>query len=245
MTAEAGRKESRLFSRFLLSATVVAGDRYGSTGALLWRGCAYPGNSPSFKNALRRCTPITLRSKPSCIQERNATKRQRHLARGVRLPCGLCSQTARLRGCQRLWPFDPTKGPQNGRGRNNRATGNPSGPGIRATGRQFALHPCFIVSLTLCDPTPWATLKKWEKGCRQHIPAPPTNGFNPSGRISALSRSPGGKSFCAVLPCLPFTRFPFNPFALLPFSYPISCSRAAFAATATPSIDRRLPTCFS
>jgi len=99
MTAEAGRKESRLFSRFLLSATVVAGDRYGSTGALLWRGCAYPGNAPSFKNALRRCTPITLRSKPSCIQERNATKRQRHLARGVRLPCGLCSQTARLQVC--------------------------------------------------------------------------------------------------------------------------------------------------
>jgi len=65
MTAEAGRKESRLFSRFLLSATVVAGDRYGSIAALLWRGCAYPGNSPSFKNALRRCTPITLRSKPS------------------------------------------------------------------------------------------------------------------------------------------------------------------------------------
>jgi hypothetical protein len=96
---------------------------------------------------------------------------------------------ANLRGCQCLWPFDPTKGPQNGRGRNNRATGNPSGPGIRATGWQFALHPCLIVSLTLCDPTPWATLKKWEKGCRQHIPAPPTNGSNPSGRISALSRS--------------------------------------------------------
>src|SRR5260370_41854165 len=92
MTEKAGGKEARLFSRFLLSATVVAGDRYGSMGALLWRGCAYPGNSPSFKNGLRRCTPITLRSKPSCIQERNATKRQRHLARGVRLPCGLCSQ---------------------------------------------------------------------------------------------------------------------------------------------------------
>src|SRR5260370_42113447 len=115
MTEKAGGKEARLFSRFLLSATVVAGDRYGSMGALLWRGCAYPGNSPSFKNGLRRCTPITLRSKPSCIQERNATKRQRHLARGVRLPCGLCSQdrqaaslpdmTVRLLTCEAVSAF--------------------------------------------------------------------------------------------------------------------------------------------
>src|SRR5258708_22269131 len=84
-------------------------------------------------------------------------------------------------------------------------------------------------------------VEKVGKGMQAAHPCSSDKRVQPFRQDFSAFEEPGGKSFCALLPCLPFTRFPFNPFALLPFSYPISCSRAAFAATATPSIDRRPP----
>jgi hypothetical protein len=167
MTAETGRKESRLFLDSYSAPRLSLEIDTDRSALCCGGGAPNQGTPPSFKNALRCCTHF---ARLLCAQSRRASKNATQPSnKGILLvasgfPAAFAqrppgckfappARSSGCQGCEAVSAFDLStrqKGPQNGRGRDNLATGIPWG---RAKGRQDGAIQYSRGPSTLSDPT--------------------------------------------------------------------------------------------